>query len=85
MQVNEFLENSARSFPDKTALICDGHRWTYSELDRNDPTRASTSPALRLSPAATFSIAWSGAGNSTSPNFQHPNSSACTARAIARS
>src|SRR4051794_30999608 len=35
MQVNEFLENSARSFPDKTALICDGHRWSYSELDRH--------------------------------------------------
>ncbi len=33
MQVEQFLETSARRFPDKTALVCDGRRWTYRELD----------------------------------------------------
>src|SRR6266566_8176196 len=33
MQVEEFLEGSARRFPDKTALVCDGRRWTYRQLD----------------------------------------------------
>jgi len=33
MQVEQFLEESARRFPDKTALVCDGQRWTYRELD----------------------------------------------------
>ena len=33
MQVEEFLEQSARRFPDKTALVCDGQRWTYSQLE----------------------------------------------------
>jgi long-chain acyl-CoA synthetase len=34
MQVEEFLEHSARRLPDKTALICDGRRVTYAALDR---------------------------------------------------
>src|SRR5438034_9678288 len=33
MQVEEFLEGSARRFHDKTALVCDGQRWTYRQLD----------------------------------------------------
>jgi long-chain acyl-CoA synthetase len=33
MQVEEFLETSARRFPGKTALVCDGKRWTYQQLD----------------------------------------------------
>jgi long-chain acyl-CoA synthetase len=33
MQVEEFLETSARRFPDKTALVCDGRRWTYRQID----------------------------------------------------
>src|SRR5438045_9630906 len=33
MQVEEFLEGSARRSPDKTALVCDGQRWTYRQLD----------------------------------------------------
>ena len=33
MQVEQFLEESARRFPEKTALVCDGQRWTYRQLD----------------------------------------------------
>src|SRR5437867_7113810 len=33
MQVEELLEGSARRFPEKTALVCDGQRWTYRALD----------------------------------------------------
>ena len=34
MQVEEFLEKSARRFPDKTALVCGNQRFSYSEADR---------------------------------------------------
>ena len=34
MLVNEFLQNSAHNFPDKTALICNGKRHSYSELEK---------------------------------------------------
>ncbi len=34
MQVEHFLECSARSHPDKTALVCGARRLTYGELDR---------------------------------------------------
>ncbi len=33
MLVHEFLQNSAQRFPDKVALVCDGQRWTYAQLD----------------------------------------------------
>jgi amino acid adenylation domain-containing protein len=33
VQVEAFLELSAERFPNKTALICGGHRLTYAELD----------------------------------------------------
>lgn len=33
MQVQEFLERSARDRPDRTALVCDARAWTYRELD----------------------------------------------------
>src|SRR5512139_3540127 len=33
MQVEEFLERSARRSPDKVALVCDGRRLTYREID----------------------------------------------------
>ena len=33
MQVEHFLEESARRFPEKTALVCDGRRWTYRQVD----------------------------------------------------
>jgi amino acid adenylation domain-containing protein len=33
MQIQQFLEDSARRLPDKTALICDGRRLTYAALD----------------------------------------------------
>lgn len=35
MQVEQFLENSAARFPDKTALICGSERLTYQEVDRH--------------------------------------------------
>ena len=31
--VQRFLEQSAERFPGKVALICDGRRLTYAELD----------------------------------------------------
>ena len=34
MLVNNFLENSAARLPDKVALICDGKRLTYSEINQ---------------------------------------------------
>jgi len=33
MQVESFLESSARRWPDKTALVCDDRRLTYAELE----------------------------------------------------
>ncbi|MBN1872931.1 MAG: AMP-binding protein [Anaerolineae bacterium] len=33
MLVQDFLENSAEQYPDKVALICDGQRLTYQEID----------------------------------------------------
>ncbi len=33
MRVEEFLETSARQFPEKEALICDNRRWSYQEID----------------------------------------------------
>jgi amino acid adenylation domain-containing protein len=32
--VQDFLRRSATRLPDKVALVCDGRRWTYAELDR---------------------------------------------------
>jgi long-chain acyl-CoA synthetase len=34
LQVDEFLENSARSFPEKTALVAAERRFTYSDLEK---------------------------------------------------
>jgi long-chain acyl-CoA synthetase len=34
LQVEQYLEHSAIRFPDKTALVCGGGRWSYSQLDR---------------------------------------------------
>lgn len=33
MLVQDFLQNSAERFPDKTALVCDGRRLTYAEIE----------------------------------------------------
>ena len=33
MQVEEFLERSARQFPEKTALVCQGQRFAYREIE----------------------------------------------------
>lgn len=33
MLVNEFLRHSAERLPDKVALVCDGYRWTYAEIE----------------------------------------------------
>ena len=33
MQVEQFLENSARQFPDKVALICGDERLTYRQIE----------------------------------------------------
>ena len=34
MLVNDFLQNSADRFPDKVALICDGQRMTYAQIEK---------------------------------------------------
>jgi long-chain acyl-CoA synthetase len=34
LQIEQFLENSARHFPDKTALVCGEQRFTYREIER---------------------------------------------------
>src|SRR6516165_8131301 len=33
MLVQDFLQDSARHFPQKTALVCEGERWTYAQLE----------------------------------------------------
>jgi long-chain acyl-CoA synthetase len=33
MLVNDFLQNSAGRFPDKVALVCDGQRLTYAQIE----------------------------------------------------
>jgi len=33
MLVNDFLQDSAKRFPDKVALVCDGRRLTYAEIE----------------------------------------------------
>jgi amino acid adenylation domain-containing protein len=33
MLVQDFLQNSAERFPDKTALVCDGKRLTYADIE----------------------------------------------------
>lgn len=33
MQVEQFLEQSAARYPDKTALVCGAQRWSYSGID----------------------------------------------------
>ena len=33
MLVQDFLQNSAERFPDKTALVCDDQRLTYAEIE----------------------------------------------------
>ena len=33
MLVNDFLQNSAEQSPDKAALICDGRRLTYAQIE----------------------------------------------------
>ena len=35
MQLEAFLENAARRYPDKTALVCGARQLTYAELDRD--------------------------------------------------
>ena len=32
--VSDFLPNSAARFPDKVALVCDGQRLTYAQIER---------------------------------------------------
>ena len=34
MLLHHFLEASARQLPDKTALVCDGQRYSYAQIDR---------------------------------------------------
>jgi acyl-CoA synthetase (AMP-forming)/AMP-acid ligase II len=34
MVVQDFLDRSAARNPDKVALVCDGRRLTYGEIDR---------------------------------------------------
>ena len=33
MQVRDFLESTAVRLPEKTAVVCNGRRWTYREID----------------------------------------------------
>lgn len=33
MLVNDFLQNNAERFPGKVALVCDGRRLTYAEIE----------------------------------------------------
>jgi len=33
MLVQDFLQESARRFPQKTALVCEGERWTYAQIE----------------------------------------------------
>jgi amino acid adenylation domain-containing protein len=48
MQLEEFLEHSARKAPGKTALIAGDRRWTYSELEALSNRFAATLASLRV-------------------------------------
>ena len=48
MLVHQFLENSAKRLPDKTALICGSQRYTYAELDRQANRLANAMRELGL-------------------------------------
>ena len=49
MLVHEFLENSAARFPDKIALICDGQRWTYRQVNELSDRLAGAINAMGVS------------------------------------
>lgn len=42
MLVRDFLEAAAERTPHKTAVICDGQRWTYGEIDSMADNLAQT-------------------------------------------
>ena len=46
--VHDWLRRSARHFPDKEALICGRHRWTYRDLDRRSDHLASALQDIRV-------------------------------------
>jgi long-chain acyl-CoA synthetase len=48
MLLNEFLERSADSFPDKVALICQGKKSTYNEINQKADSFARSLSALGL-------------------------------------
>src|SRR2546423_14611214 len=35
MQVEDFLETSARRSPDKAAIVCNGRRWKYGQVEEH--------------------------------------------------
>lgn len=48
MLVNDFLENSAQRFPDKLALVCDGQRLTYAQVEEQANRAANGLLALGM-------------------------------------
>ncbi len=48
MQVNEFLEISAKNFPEKVALVCQGARLTYKEINSKSNCLANVLISLGL-------------------------------------
>ncbi|HEY74296.1 MAG TPA: AMP-binding protein [Thermoflexia bacterium] len=48
MLVNDFLQHSARQFPDKVALVCDGQRLTYAQVEEQANRAANGLLALGM-------------------------------------
>lgn len=48
MLVNEFLEESAKRLPEKVALVCQGKRFTYSEIDKASNSLANALVSMGL-------------------------------------
>jgi long-chain acyl-CoA synthetase len=48
--VQDYLEDSARNFPDKVALVCDGRRLTYGEIAARSSTLAAALVELGVVP-----------------------------------
>ena len=56
MGIEQFLENSARRAPDKTAVVCAGSRYTYQQLDEQANRLAHTLIDAGLQPGDRVGI-----------------------------
>ncbi len=56
MLVNDFLQDSAEQFPDKVALVCNGHRLTYADIEEQANQVANGMLALGVRRGARVAV-----------------------------